>query len=146
MYQLIKRIIKIVLVLFAIALILDLQYEGRSIRQWSKEYGLKASGWVFNQGKSLVGKDLKDLTPSSLPKLENTLKSLGDGFKSNDPNEDVKKNLEGDKQDPSKDQTKKAETSKSNLTHLDQLTDQDRAKLKALLEKKSKEKSQATSL
>ncbi len=146
MYQLIKRIIKIVLVLFAIALILDLQYEGRSIRQWSKEYGLKASAWVFNQSKSLVGKDLKDLTPPSLPKLENTLKSLGDGFKSNDQSDDVKKNLEGDKQDPSKDQSKKAESSKANVTKLDQHTEEDRAKLKALLEKKSKEKPQASSL
>lgn len=146
MYQLLKKIFKIALVLFAIALLLDLQWEGRSIRQVSKEYGLKASAWVYSQGKALVGKDLKDLTPSSLPKIENTLKSLGDDLKNGgEKNDDVKKNLEGGKDDSSRNATK-PESSKSNLTKLDQHTEQDRAKLKELLEKKSKEKAQISPL
>lgn len=125
MYKTIKTILKIVVILFAIALVLDLHYQGRSIRQWSKEYGWKATSWIYSQGKSLVGKDLKDLTPSSLPKIEKALKFIETDSNSGDKKDDVKKSLEGN--DASKDQSK-----------LDQLTEKDRAKLKEFLDQKSK--------
>ncbi len=133
MWKLVKNIFKLTLLLFAIALVFDLHYQGQSIRQLSKEYGWKISAWLYGQGKSLVGKDLKDLTPSSLPKLENTLKTLENDLNNNEKKNDVKKTLEN-----SKDQSKKAETLKGNMTKLDQLTEQDRAKLKELLNQKVK--------
>ncbi len=136
MYKTIKTILKIVLILFAIALILDLHYQGRSIRQWSKEYAWKATSWIYSQGKSLVGKDLKDLTPSSLPKLEKALKFIEPDSNNSEKKEDVKKSLEGGKDDSSSNQSHKPETSKANVTRLDQLTNQDRAKLKELLDQK----------
>jgi len=138
MYKTIKTLVKLALLLFAVALILDLHYEGRSIRQWSKEYAWKASNWVYGQSKALVGKDLKDLTPSALPKLEDALKSIGNDSTNDTQKNDVKKSLENN--DSSKDQSKKAETSKASVSKLDQLTDQDRAKLRELLEQKSKSK------
>lgn len=136
MYKFIKNVLKLALVLLAIALLLDLHYQGRSIRQWSKEYAWKASAWIYEKGKSWVGKDLKDLTPSSMPKIEKALKFIESDSNKDEKKEDVKKSLEGS--DASKDQSRKPESSKANLTKLDQLTEQDRAKLKELLEQKVK--------
>lgn len=135
MYNLIKKIIKIVILLLVIALVFDLHYQGQSIRQWSKDYGVKISAWLYDKGKDLVGKDLKDLTPSSLPRLEKSLKSLTNDADQPEKKNEVKKSLEDA---APKDQSMKAETQRSNVTKLDQLTDQDRAKLKELLEQKSK--------
>ncbi len=146
MYKTIKTIIKFALIIFGIVLLLDLHYQGRSIREMSKDYAWKISAWIYGQGKSLVGKDLKDLTPSSIPKIEKALKFIENDSNLNngEKRDDVKKSLEDN--DSSKDQSKKPETSKSNVTKLDQLTEQDRAKLKELLEQKVKDKPKTSSL
>jgi len=133
MFKLIKTILKLALLLFIVALIFDLHYQGRSIRHWSKEYAWKLSSFLYEKGKALVGKDLKDLTPSSFPQLQDTLKSLGNEAEEPEKKKEIKKFLEGE---PSKGSSKKTETLNSNMTKLDQLSDQDRAKLKKLLEQK----------
>lgn len=146
MYKLIKNVIKLSLLLLAVALVFDLHYQGQSIRKWAKDYGLKITAWTYEQGKNLVGKDLKDLTPSSLPKgLEDSFKALENSIDNGNEKKDVKKNLEGGK-DESKNQSKKPETTKANAAKLDQLTDADRAKLKELLDQKAKAKPSASSL
>ncbi len=141
MYKFIKSLIKLALLLLAIALVFDLHYQGQSIRALAKEYGVKVTSWLYEQGKSLVGKDLKDLTPSSLPKLENTLKSLENSIEGDGKKDNVKKNLEGNK-----DQSKRLESQKANEAKLDQLTPEDRAKLKELLDQKIKAKPKTSSL
>lgn len=136
MWKLIKNFVKVLLLLLIIALVFDLHYQGKSIRELAKDYGWKIASWLYTEGKSLVGKDLKDLTPSSIsPKLENTLKILDN--EADSKKNDVKKALEDNKNE-NKDQSKKSETQPSNVTKLDQLTEQDRAKLKELLDQKLK--------
>jgi len=116
MFRLIKNIIKITLLFIAVALILNLRYQGRSARDYAEEYGLKLFQWAYQKSKSLNNKDIEQLIPAATTEIKKEVESLmnkGDNSKSI-----------------------KAESQKA-----DQLTSQDRARLKQLVEEKMKPES-----
>src|SRR5215467_12229910 len=77
MIKLIRRLVKIAVLLIAVALILDVHYKGKSARQYAKEYGEQAIQFVYRTYKNLVGKDLEDITPKSISDIPTKIKQLG---------------------------------------------------------------------
>ncbi|MBL7685711.1 MAG: hypothetical protein JNK65_06730 [Deltaproteobacteria bacterium] len=145
-----SRIIKLVVLLAIVAVALDLHYQGRSARDYAKEYGLKLVDFVYTQGKSLVGKDLSEMTPKTLSDLPKHLK-LED---SKTKQETVRKDspVQEKQEDKKEIQVQKKEltssvaesipstrpVSKPASSKNDQLTNDDRESLKKLLEEKNK--------
>src|SRR4030095_3833937 len=134
MFKHLRTLLKVAILLIAVALILDLHYKGKSSREYAKEYGQKAFQYLHRAYKNLVGKDLEELAPKSLSDLPKKVKSLTE-----DPD---KKNVS-----PPSDFTTPAKEEISKLSppsaapvpanpQNDGLTEQDRERMRKLLEEK----------
>jgi hypothetical protein len=130
MIKWIRRLVKIAVLLIAVALILDLHYQGKSARQYAKEYGEKGVQWVYRTYKNLVGKDLEDLTPKSLSDIPAKIKQLGSETENKNSPPALKKEVL--QENPSQKQQGSSGSPDDGITH------EDREKLKQLLEQKSK--------
>ena len=116
MFRLIKNLIKITLLFIAVALILNLRYQGRSARDYAEEYGLKVFQWAYQKSKTLNNKDVEQLIPEATTQLKKEVESLMN---------------KSDNSLKTKPESQKA----------DQLTAQDRERLKKLVEAKMKPES-----
>ncbi len=76
MFTFVKKILKITLVLVAIAVIFDFHYQGKSAREYARIYGWEALSYLYTQAKSLVGKDIEDLAPKSFKQLPGQIEAL----------------------------------------------------------------------
>lgn len=122
MFRLFKRIFQIAILFIIFALIFNLKYNGTSARTYAEEYGTKAFAYLYQLGKNLVGKDLKEIGPEIIPTVKEKFKEFGN-------------DVENEKS--SKETVKKNEPKK---TSQDKLTDEDREKLNKLLKEKTEKK------
>lgn len=122
MFKLFKRIFQIAILFIIFALIFNLKYNGTSSRTYAEEYGTKVFAYLYQLGKNLIGKDLKEIGPEILPTVKEKFKEF-----SNEPQ----------KEKPSQEGVKKNEPKKQSQ---DKLTDEDREKLNKLLKEKSQKK------
>lgn len=125
MIRWIKKLFKLALLLVVVALIFNFQYRGKSARQYALEYGLPAVEWVYEKIKWLINKDVTEIVPKSVPDLKEKAKEVQKEIYS------VMPNGKGETQV----QNKGLAESKPRQ---DSITNQDREKLKQLLERKIK--------
>ena len=76
MFKFIKRILQITLLFILVALILNLKYNKKSAREYASEYGKKIFNSIYQFGKGLVGKDLKEIGSDLLPTVKKTFKEF----------------------------------------------------------------------
>lgn len=119
MFKLIKRLIQIAILFIIFALIFNLKYNGVSTRIYAEEYGKKIFNYLYHLGKSLVGKDLKEIGPEILPTVKEKFEELS--------NETLNKTLP-------KESLKKNEPKKEPQ---DKISNEDRKKLEKLVKEKS---------
>jgi hypothetical protein len=122
MFKWFHRLVRLAILLVVIALIFDFHYKGRSSRDYALEYGKKAFTYLYGRAKALMGKDLEEITPKSISEVPEKLKELAGA---NEKKADT----------PPSSKEKDSSSSKG-----DDLTDEDRAALKKLLEEKSQTK------
>jgi len=119
MLRWLNRLIKLAILLVVIALIFDLHYKGRSSRDYAWEYGKKASAYLYDRFKALVGKDLDEIRPKSLSEIPAKVKEIA-GVGGTDAEPKATDNKPGEKGSG--------------------LTEEDREALRKLLEQKSQKK------
>lgn len=117
MFRLIKRLFQIALVAAIVALVFDFKYQGKSSRDYAWEYGEKGLRKMYEWGKSLSGKDVEELAPRFLPKLREKIS----------PSNPPEKKSEN---------AKKEARPKASPTPKEGIEEQDREKLKTLVEEK----------